>query len=184
MFTSYSGQRQIREQTVTETDRDAIVQVINLYGLAIDSRRWDLFDRVFTADVEARYGKERHWHDLKSFKQAFEASHQPFHHTQHAMMNHIVHIAGNDAQAFTYVSWRLILRNSSHEDVREGSAWYDDLLLRSNGTWLIRKRECKVTWARRTIVDRATLLEMEAQQPTAQVRDEARKGAVPVLSIL
>jgi hypothetical protein len=63
------------------------------------------------------------------------------------MMNHIVHIAGNDAQAFTHVSWRLILRNSSGEDVREGSAWYDDLLLRSNGAWLIRKRECKVSWA-------------------------------------
>ena len=169
---------------MTETDREAIVQVINLYGLAIDSRRWDLFDKVFTANVEAHYSEERHWHDLESFKQAFEASHQPFHHTQHAMMNHIVHIDGNDAQAFTYVSWRLIIRNSSGEDVLEGSAWYDDLLLRSNGAWLIRKRDCKVSWARRTFVDRATLLEMEARQPTTQVCDEARKGAVPVLTIL
>jgi hypothetical protein len=62
-----------RERAVTETDRDAIVQMINLYELAVDSRRWDLFDRVFTADVEARYSEERHWHDLKSFKRDFES---------------------------------------------------------------------------------------------------------------
>jgi SnoaL-like domain len=34
----------------------AITQLVNLYGLAVDSRQWHLFDSIFTADVDADYG--------------------------------------------------------------------------------------------------------------------------------
>ena len=29
-------------------DREDIIELINLYGLAMDTQRWDLFDRIFT----------------------------------------------------------------------------------------------------------------------------------------
>ena len=35
------------------SDREAIIQTINLYGFAMDTQRWDLFDRIFTADCDA-----------------------------------------------------------------------------------------------------------------------------------
>ena len=30
-------------------DREDIIELINLYGFAMDTQRWDLFDRIFTA---------------------------------------------------------------------------------------------------------------------------------------
>lgn len=38
---------------MANADRDvvAITQLVNLYGLAVDSQQWQLFDSIFTADV-------------------------------------------------------------------------------------------------------------------------------------
>jgi SnoaL-like domain len=36
-------------------DIQAIIHLINLYGFAVDTQRWSLFDRIFTADVEADF---------------------------------------------------------------------------------------------------------------------------------
>lgn len=40
----------------SHSDVVAITQLVNLYGLAVDSRQWHLFDSIFTADVDAEYG--------------------------------------------------------------------------------------------------------------------------------
>src|SRR5260221_267988 len=70
-----------------DTDKDvmAITKVINLYGLGMDTQRWDMFDRLFTDDVHADYGEGSHWQDLLSQchsaqierKNAALARHQP-----------------------------------------------------------------------------------------------------------
>jgi hypothetical protein len=44
----------------TDSDVVAITQLLNLYGLAVDSQRWQLFDRIFVADVDADYGATSH----------------------------------------------------------------------------------------------------------------------------
>ena len=33
-----------------------IINVINLYPVGLDTRRWDLFDRVFTDDAHTEFG--------------------------------------------------------------------------------------------------------------------------------
>lgn len=38
------------------TDSDQIIEKINLYRLAMDAQRWDLFDRIFTERCDADYG--------------------------------------------------------------------------------------------------------------------------------
>ena len=38
---------------MAEYDRTEIVQVLNLYGFALDSHQFELFDLVFTEDVRA-----------------------------------------------------------------------------------------------------------------------------------
>jgi AraC-like DNA-binding protein len=53
------------------SDREEIIQLINLYGFAMDTQRWDLFDRVFTEDVDADYGPGSHWTDRAAFKRDF-----------------------------------------------------------------------------------------------------------------
>jgi hypothetical protein len=130
----------------TVEDQRAIIQVINRYGLAMDSRRWDLFDSIFTADVELDYSGTR-WTDLASFKTDFAAAHERFDATQHAMMNHLVELAGEAAAAFTYCSWRLICRRAPSGDFLEGTAWYDDALIRTTAGWRIRRRACRILWA-------------------------------------
>jgi hypothetical protein len=32
-------------------DKAEIIELVNLYAFALDSHRWDLFDRIFTDDV-------------------------------------------------------------------------------------------------------------------------------------
>ena len=59
-------------------DITAIIQIVNLYGFAVDTQRWDLFDRIFTKDVEADFSATAHWTDLESFKRDFAAFHDPF----------------------------------------------------------------------------------------------------------
>ena len=85
-----------------DQDRAAIIDIINLYGFAVDTQHWDLFDRIFTADVEADFSASAHWQDLASFKRDFAVFHDPFDSTQHAMLNHLVHVEGDEAHSFTY----------------------------------------------------------------------------------
>ena len=79
---------------MAESDVVAITQLINLYGLAVDSQRWDLFDRIFAAHVDADYGPTSRWTDLELFESEFAAFHDPFDSTQHTMSTHVVHVDG------------------------------------------------------------------------------------------
>jgi hypothetical protein len=44
------------------------MQLVNLYGLAVDSQQWHLFDSIFTTDVDADYGASSYWTNLEQFK--------------------------------------------------------------------------------------------------------------------
>ncbi len=89
-------------------DREDIVELINLYGFAMDTQRWDLFDRIFTEDVDADYGPTSHWTNRAQFKSDFGSFHELFDATQHVMTNHLVKVDGDRAASHTYGAWRLI----------------------------------------------------------------------------
>ena len=116
---------------MNDSDQQPIIQIVNLYGFAVDSQRWELFDRIFTADVEADFSETAHWRDLASFKSDFGAFHRIFDSTQHAMMGHLVEVNGDTAHAFTYGNWRLIRKGVEGGDLWEGTGWYDDELVRT-----------------------------------------------------
>jgi hypothetical protein len=65
---------------VTDTSSNvvAITQLLHLYGLAVDSQRWELFDRILATDVDADYGATSHRTDLGQFKADFAGFHDPF----------------------------------------------------------------------------------------------------------
>jgi SnoaL-like domain len=91
----------------------AITQLMNLYGLAVDSQRWKLFDRIFTADVDADYGATSHWADREQLKAD------------------AVHVDGDRAYSFCNGGWRLV-RGAADGDPRwDGTGWYDDTLMRT-----------------------------------------------------
>lgn len=85
-----------------QAEHSAIKAVMDLYGFAVDTQRWDLFDQVFTEDVDADWGGSAVWNDLEKFKHDFAAYHDPFDGTHHVMTNLVVDVQGDKAKAVTY----------------------------------------------------------------------------------
>ncbi len=165
-------------------DITEITQLINLYGLAMDSQRWDLFDRIFTEDVEADFGAPSHWTDLASFKADFAAFHAPFDGTEHLMSNHVVTVEGRRASAFTNGRWRLIRKAAEGGELWEGTGWYDDTLVQRGGRWLIARRVCRVSWWGGNPRVQETAPGIEFNLQLASLRGEAAAGRVDFLQSL
>ena len=127
-------------------DREDIVELINLYGFAMDTQRWDMFDRIFTEHCDADYGETSHWTERAQFKSDFGSFHELFDATQHVMTNHLVSITGDKAAAHTYGMWRLIRHAAGDPPVWDGTGYYDDLLVRTDAGWRIAKRVCRVVF--------------------------------------
>ena len=108
-------------------DELEIKRIINLYGFAVDTQHWELFDQIFTHDVDADYSETSHWRDLATLKSDFDVFHAPFDGTQHAMMSHLVNVRGDQAWAMTYATWRLIRKGLAGGEFWEGTGWYDDV---------------------------------------------------------
>lgn len=124
----------------------AIVNVINLYPVAVDTQTWRLFDHVFTEDVHADFGGPARWGDLASLKQAFDAIHAPFAATQHATRGHHVAVDDERATCLSYVLGRFIREVPSGGNMFESAGWYDDELVRTPAGWRISKRVCRMLW--------------------------------------
>jgi hypothetical protein len=129
------------------SDRNDIIQLINLYGFAVDTQRWDLFDQVFTVDVDADFGGSAHWQGLDQWKADFAAFHAPFDATQHVMTNHQVRVCGESAHSFTYGQWRLVRHAAEGSPLWDGSGWYDDEWVKTRGGWRCARRVCRVVWS-------------------------------------
>lgn len=155
--------------------RDSIVNVLNLYSIALDSHSWDLFDEVFAQDVEADYPPDGwHWFDLISFKREFIKFHEALGGHQHVMSTHQVLERGDEAFSLTYGRYSLFAAAADGRGMIEGAGWYDDELIRTADGWRIKKRVARVMWHR---------LAMEGGvMPEAQIDDSlpaaARAGRV------
>jgi 3-phenylpropionate/cinnamic acid dioxygenase small subunit len=128
------------------SDKENIIDLLNLYAVAIDTTRWDLFDAIFTFDVKVDFGPTMQWSGLETFKTAFAGFHDPFEATQHALTNHQVIVDGDEANSLCYGNWRLIRHVPGGGDLWEGTGWYDDVLVRTSKGWRIKDRLCRTIW--------------------------------------
>lgn len=136
-----------RERThhMGDSDTAEIIQVINLYGLALDAHAWDLMDRVFTQDVHADFGPAGAlWEGLEKVKFAFKDFHETLDNHRHTMMGHVVHVDGDTANAFTYGDWLLVRSAAQGGSDWLGCGWYDDELVRTDLGWRISRRVCRL----------------------------------------
>ncbi len=168
------------------SDREDIVQLINLYGLAVDTQRWDLFDRIFTRDIDADFGPGVHWTDREQFKADFAAFHDGFDATQHGMTNHLIAVSGDAAQAMTYGSWRLVRHAAANPETGagplwDGTGWYEDELRRTVDGWRIAKRTCRVVWFTGNPRVKDTLPGVVFEDRTDTLRAEERAGRIAFL---
>ena len=122
-----------------------IISVINLYPIAVDTRRWDLFDQVFTSDAQTDFGGGARWTDLASLKRDFAVVHAPFEATQHVTTNHQVIGNEREANCISYVHGRFI-RQVPGGNMFESAGWYDDALVRTPTGWRIKVRNCRSLW--------------------------------------
>jgi hypothetical protein len=168
---------------MNDTDRDvvAITQLVNLYGLAVDSQRWQLFDQIFTADVDADYGSTSHWTDRDGFKSDFADFHAPFDSTQHTMSTHVVHVDGDRAVSFCNGGWRLLRKAAGGEPLWDGTGWYDDALVRTPGGWRIARRVCRITWWTGNPQVNETIPGVKFDLATSVLRREADAGRLGIL---
>ena len=164
---------------MSDQDVASIIRTLNLYALAMDTQRWDLFDQIFTSDVDADYADPAHWRDLESFKRDFGAYHAPFDSTQHVMMNHLVEVAGDVAHSFVYGTWLLIKRGTEGGDFWQGTGWYDDRLVRTADGWRIRSRACRVVWwGGNPRVNQPPSDDVSFDTSSKALREEAQAGLV------
>jgi hypothetical protein len=128
-----------------EQDKAAVIEVLNLYAFALDARQWDLFDRVFTADVDADFGPAgAAWSGLEEFKESFARFHDTLDSHAHTMMGHLVDVDGDRAHAFSYGNWLLVRAAAEGGPTWLGTGWYDDELIRTDQGWRIQKRVCRL----------------------------------------
>jgi hypothetical protein len=167
-----------------QDDVGSIIQLINLYAFAVDTQRWDLFDRIFTPDVDADFSATAHWRDLASFKADFAAFHAPFDSTQHVMANHLVTVDGDRAHAFVHGSWRLIRRAAEGAPLWDGTGWYDDDLVRTADGWRIARRTCRVVWWTGNPAVNETIAGVKFETDTIVLREEAKRGVVGYLKAI
>jgi SnoaL-like domain len=128
------------------TDGESIVQLMNLYALAIDAKQLQIWDRVFTPDVRADY-PWGHWEGLDSWREAFEESIVgPFDVTQHLMLNVTWNLSGPTGRVLTQGLFHMVRRGFPGGDMMSGGAWFDAGLQMTSAGWRISEQTCRVTW--------------------------------------
>jgi SnoaL-like domain len=166
---------------MTDSDVVAITHLVNLYGLAVDSQRWELFDRIFADDVDADYGPTSHWTDRAQFVSDFGAFHDPFDSTQHTMSTHVIHVDADHAHSFCNGGWRLVRKAADRNLLWDGTGWYDDTLARTPDGWRITRRVRRITWWTGNPVVNETIPGVRFDLATSVLRREADAGRVSIL---
>lgn len=162
----------------------AVINTVNLYPIAVDTQRWELFDRVFTEDVHADFGGQAVWDGLGPLKQAFDMIHAPFAATQHATRGHHVAGEGDRATCLSYVHGRFIREVPEGGNMFESSGWYDDILVRTEGGWRIARRVCRMLWWGGNPAVLETAPGVKVEQVLDSLRAEAQAGRIGHLKTL
>ncbi|MEZ5742661.1 MAG: nuclear transport factor 2 family protein [Sphingomonadaceae bacterium] len=166
------------------SDRNDIIQLINLYGLAMDTQRWDLFDRIFAPDCDADYGEGSHWTGREQFKSDFGSFHELFDATQHVMTNHLVVVDGETASSHTYGAWRLIRHAAGDPPVWDGTGYYDDRWARTREGWRITHRKCRVVYWTGNPKVQTPMDDIEFKLDLVSMRKDRGGGGLNILKAL
>jgi hypothetical protein len=132
---------------LSSDDMFGVMMAVNTYPVAVDSLSWDLFDLVFTADVQADFGGNAKWSDLESLKRDFDTIHKLFKTTQHYTGNHVITGSGDNAHCFSYVRARFTRELEDGLGSYEANGWYDDKLVRTPAGWRISHRATRSNWS-------------------------------------
>ncbi|SOX56066.1 nuclear transport factor 2 family protein [Mycobacterium ahvazicum] len=128
-------------------DRTAVIDVVNRYALAVDTRQWDLLDQVFDTEADIDFGRGARWSNRADLKKAFAAVHADYEATLHVTTNHVVSVQGDTAHCLSYVHGLFVKKTQGGNEF-ESAGWYDDRLSRRGAAWWITQRTCTMVWSK------------------------------------
>jgi hypothetical protein len=127
------------------SDRIEIDDLLTLYAHAIDTRAWDLLDRVFTQDATVDYstvgGTSGGYPEVKAWLEQMLASFEGY---QHFITNRAVTVDGDTATARSYLLNPTSIGGGALMFV---GGFYNDRLVRTPDGWRIAHRELESSWS-------------------------------------
>jgi hypothetical protein len=129
-------------------DRMEIADLLTRYGVAIDSRQWDLLDTVFTPDATVDYSSSGApkctFTEIKAWFKAFLGR---FPMNQHMTLNSHVVLNADEATGRTY----FFNPNSFPDETGTPrmifvGGFYNDRFVRTADGWRIAEREGETAW--------------------------------------
>jgi hypothetical protein len=128
------------------SDRMEIADLLARYSAAIDSRRWDDLDEVFTPDAVIDYTEMGGIRGSLDEQKAFLASVMPsFAGFQHLTATSTFDIDGDVARVRTICFNPMVV--TDERQVLFCGLWYRDVLVRTPAGWRIRERHEDRGWS-------------------------------------
>jgi 3-phenylpropionate/cinnamic acid dioxygenase small subunit len=130
-------------------DRAAIQNLIAKYAFALDTLNADLYASVFAPDAQFTFGGNTYKGreqirgiiaTVKERRAARPASDGPAPKSYHAITNTMIEFV-NDHEAHHRSYWQTISGQASGGFSVAGMGVYEDTIVKTNGEWLIQKRE-------------------------------------------
>jgi len=124
-------------------DRAAVIDTVNRYATALDSREWTLLDEVFTPDAVADFGAgPLHGRDALCglIRRMLDGSGP----SQHLLANHRVEVRGDTARCVCQVRAFSAGAGAAAGRSYELFGEYRDQLVRTPEGWRIARREMSI----------------------------------------
>ena len=163
-------------------DFSQIVNLVNLYAVATDSHRYDLFERIFTPDVHLDVGGGVSIDGLEVLMSGYRDIHAVFSATQHMTSGHTITIEGDEAHCFSYVCGRFRRPLEDGEGLFEMTGWYDDVLRRMPGGWRISERVSRMVSCNGDVKVMQAMPCVDTNYVLSALFDEADAGRIRFLS--
>lgn len=160
------------------SDFAEIVNVINTYAVAVDAHRYELFGRVFSADVRCDFGGGAAFTDLETLSSVFAQIHAVFAATQHIVSGHAITLDGDRANCLSYVAARFRREIEGAPAVFESTGWYDDVLTRTAAGWRIADRTSRMVSYGGDIRVMQAMPGVDTNYPLLSLSEEDRAGRI------
>lgn len=127
-------------------DHQAIVDTAIRYTWALDQKRWDDLDDVFTPDARTFLMRTEPETGIDEIKERIRSSLAPLDDSQHIVSNHQVVLDGDTATHRCYLHAQHIFNDVEGSPLFVVAGRYEDDMVRTADGWRITKRSLLTMW--------------------------------------